>query len=72
MPIDVARICNARLPAILLLLSAPLLAIADPPASQPITAEKSQLGQLLRTWYAEGSAAGNIGDIQRDHRQVPR
>jgi hypothetical protein len=33
------------------------------PDEKPITTAKSELGDLLRKWYAEGTAAGNAGDF---------
>jgi hypothetical protein len=32
------------------------------PTTRPITSGGGTVGDLLKTWYAEGSAAGNIGD----------
>lgn len=36
---------------------------ADAAGQRPICTLKEKEGQLLRTWYAEGTAAGNIGDF---------
>jgi hypothetical protein len=47
-----------RLLPIVLLLTPTLLA-----QNPPITTLKSPLGDLLRKWYAEGTAAGNAGDF---------
>jgi len=48
-----------------------------PPAEEkPITTAKGELGDLLRKWYAEGTAAGNKGDIydnrDRTHSELDR
>ncbi len=32
-------------------------------AEKPITTAKSNVGDLLRQWWAEGTAAGNVGDL---------
>ena len=37
-------------------------AAADGPAAKPITTSKGQLGDLLRKWFSDGTAAGNEGD----------
>src|SRR5262245_1723691 len=29
----------------------------------PVTTAKDELGELLRKWWAEGTAAGNVGDF---------
>src|SRR5207244_2734845 len=34
----------------------------QPAGVQPITTEQSKVGELLRAWAAEGTAAGNRGD----------
>src|SRR5687768_13925144 len=47
-----------RLLPILLLLTTPLLA-----QNPPITTLQSPLGDLLRKWHADGTAAGNAGDF---------
>ena len=39
--------------------------LAQPPAdlaSRPIATAKSPVGELLRKWHADGTAAGNVGD----------
>ena len=36
---------------------------AEKPADKPITTASGPIGDLLRKWYAEGTAAGNIGDF---------
>ena len=41
---------------------APPAKAAAPPAAKPITTAPGPLGDLLRKWYAEGTAAGNVGD----------
>lgn len=33
-----------------------------PPPAKPITADKGPIGELLRKWAAEGTAAGNVDD----------
>jgi hypothetical protein len=33
------------------------------PATRPVSAEKSAVGDLLRLWFANGTAAGNVGDF---------
>lgn len=41
----------------------PLARCGDAPAAtQPITTARGPVGDLLRKWWAEGTAAGNIGD----------
>jgi hypothetical protein len=35
---------------------------AAEPAAKPITTSKGQLGDLMRKWFADGTAAGNDGD----------
>lgn len=37
-------------------------AVAGDPTTQPITTARGEVGDLLRKWYAEGTAAGNVGD----------
>ncbi len=32
------------------------------PSTQPIATDRSPVGDLLRKWWAEGTAAGNVGD----------
>ena len=36
---------------------------APAPTTQPITTASGEVGDLLRKWYAQGSAAGNQGDF---------
>ena len=47
---------------------------ASQPAAKPITNLRNPLGNLLRTWEAEGTAAGNLGDYydnrDRGHSQL--
>jgi len=52
---------------------------ADEPArkaDKPITADRGPVGKLLEKWYAEGTAAGNIGDLydnrDREHSELNR
>ena len=53
---------------------------AEPPKAvadeKPITTAKGELGDLLRKWYAEGTAAGNKGDFydnrDRTHSELSR
>lgn len=49
---------------------------AGNPATQPITTAKGPLGDLLRMWWAEGTAAGNVGDHydnrDRGHSELNR
>src|SRR5436190_15504596 len=50
---------------------------ASPPANpQPITTAKSPVGDLLRKWWDEGTAAGNVGDVydnrDRTHSELDR
>ena len=35
----------------------------EKPAEKPITTTTGPIGNLLRKWYAEGTAAGNVGDF---------
>jgi len=46
------------------ILTAPIAA-DDPPSlkDQPITTTQGELGNLLRKWWQEGTAAGNVGDL---------
>ncbi|HZK79634.1 MAG TPA: hypothetical protein VFC46_01170, partial [Humisphaera sp.] len=37
-------------------------AFAGDPTTQPISTAKNEIGDLLRKWSAEGTAAGNVGD----------
>ena len=55
--------------ALLVLALPPIAFVADllaqPPADlaeRPITTAKSPVGDLLRKWHADGTAAGNVGD----------
>ncbi len=47
-----------------LVLTASLVLAADPPAlkDKPITTAGGEAGDLLRKWWKEGTAAGNVGD----------
>ncbi len=49
---------------IALALTASLALAADPPAlkDKPITTAGGEPGDLLRKWWKEGTAAGNVGD----------
>lgn len=48
------------------------LASADPPKpdDKPITTAKGEVGDLLRQWSKDGTAAGNVGDWY-DNRDAP-
>ncbi|MEZ0264877.1 MAG: hypothetical protein ACAI43_09125, partial [Phycisphaerae bacterium] len=63
---------------VLLFVLAPL-ALAQttaPPTTQPIYTGKSTAGELLKKWWAEGTAAGNAGDLydnrDRTHSELNR
>ncbi len=51
-------------------------AAATAPTTQPITTAKFPVGDLLRKWWAEGTAAGNVDDIydnrDRTHSELDR
>jgi hypothetical protein len=49
---------------ILLLIASPVVSAAPPDdlAKRPITTDPTPVGQLLKKWHAEGTAAGNVGD----------
>src|SRR5262245_45312015 len=34
----------------------------DDPTARPITTDPTPVGQLLKKWHGEGTAAGNVGD----------
>lgn len=51
-----------RLSSVLAVAGSTLLAFADDPKKQPITADPGEVGKLLKKWHAEGTAAGNAGD----------
>jgi hypothetical protein len=36
---------------------------AKGPSKKPITTDGGEIGKLLKKWYAEGTAAGNVGDF---------
>ncbi len=50
----------------LLVLTALALPAAEPSdddlKKKPITTDPTPVGQLLKKWYGEGTAAGNVGD----------
>lgn len=46
----------------LLLCASAVLAQQTQPSTRPVSLVRSPAADLLRKWYAEGSAAGNIGD----------
>ena len=56
-----------RFLCVLLLSSSSFLAFAaapppDDPSKKPVAVGGGKVGDLLRKWYADGSAAGNVGD----------
>ncbi|MGE4550620.1 MAG: hypothetical protein AAEJ57_04460, partial [Opitutales bacterium] len=44
-----------------------LVQVEDDLKDKPVTEGKGEIGKLLAEWYAEGTAAGNVGDLYDNH-----